>query len=305
MPETRTVVKTAEEGFDSLAAFLQQPAAGWGYRYGLLSRDADIVTVTLKTSKPCFGELRPYKTEITSTAASQVERKKDYHPGDLPDKFPTGEILGLAVPVLGSDQASAGFGVFLDKDFSPWRSALKDAEVVKLPENKHGLLFRETDLPPTVLVSLLMNARSWSSQLNTRFLEFQKHKPDAVPSAHLLGALLIQGEYIVNPYYQLKASGMSISSFVNCSPYDLDGGETIRNRAAYNRPWIHDLFGQGHKNKLGLSKTDSAYNNVHIGKDHLKIFETILEEAAKQKPDDPSGEGLNIIKSCGDKLNFE
>lgn len=300
--EKKTKVQDIAEGLSLLDASVK--TGGGQYAYAILSRDATGLTVTEKANKPCYGELRPYKTEITvtdDTPYSQIERKKDYHPGDLPHKFPTGEILGVSIKAIGSARSSAGFKLMFDRKESPWSAGLQSLTVLG-PGEGYGYLIQEPDFGPSSLISLLMTARNWEANKAKKFEWFAKLHNN--PRVALLATLLtwswnpataVVGD--TNPY-ALKAQGMNVASFVQQKPFDIDGGATWRERAAYNRPWIHRLFGHGFTNKIpfGLDVGSSEEKA-------LALLVTLDTDGAGPVPTEMSGAGVDIIATCGDRHN--
>lgn len=300
--EKKTTVSTLDEGYKLIEDFVRRFPDG-GYNYAILSQENETITVTEKTSKPCYGELRPYKSEIVSNIRSQIERAKDYHPGDLPHKFPVGEIHAIGVPFSGSGRLSAGYQLFLDPENSPWRAALVGAEVIKNPVGVPlGLIQRNTDIGPSLLINMLMVLRYWTDLKGSKFDALRKLRPDQNPNIALLATLLGgyvtgSGLNVTHAYaYSLKTNHMSVPAFVHGQPYDIDGGAVLRFRAAYNRPWINDCFGHGHKNSLTAGLT---FSEAEMGK-----FLDIIEQDAEQAiPAEMSGTGVDIIASCGDRIN--
>ena len=300
--EKKTNVNTLEEAYKLVEDFIRRFPMG-GYNYAIVSQQDGIITVTEKTGKPCYGELRPYKAEISSNLRSQIERAKDYHPGDLPHKFPVGEIVAIGVPFSGTGRLSAGYQLFLDSEKSPWRSALVGSQIVKTPEGMPlGILQTNTDVSPSTFVNLLMVLRYWTDQKGQRFDTLRKLRPDVHPNVILLTTLLggyAQGANynVVDGYaYSLKMVHMSVPAFVHGQPYDIDGGGVFRFRAAYNRPWINDVFGHGHKNSIPWGKT---YTESTVG----ELLDLIASDAEQAIPADMSGVGVDIIASCGDRIN--
>lgn len=250
--ETKHDVSSFDEGINRLIKFA---ATRTGHSYALLSKtDEGKLKVTEKSSKPCYGELRPYGKYVNPKQKNT--RGKDVKPNDLPHGFPEGEILALSVamhqPVAKKTLESELWDVFWSKELSPWREALGSHQIVLSDDadKNPAHLWTDANFAPTTAISSLMVARNINEYSVDRFDILKKLAPNSNPS-FLIAATLCSSFYGTWSFgnqtdYELSFTDASLSRFVNGKPFDLDEGLTLRERAAYNRPNIQYLFGFGY-----------------------------------------------------------
>jgi hypothetical protein len=258
-------VDTIEQGHEYLRAFLRE---NHGSAYALLSEFDGNLSVRFKIKKPCYGELRPYGSDAREVIhPDQIDtRGQDPKPGDLPGFFPKGHILAVAVcehdkSYMGPTAVELRDWMF-NKERSPWRSLFNhDMEVVErfagAPEGANtesGYLFKDTKFPPTLFVQFFMLlARMGQYSRNLEFFPVNDPlRPLAAMCMTKAGYGTNQGKLQLtggpDPYC-VSLQQANLSRFLNGQPYDLDGGLTMYDGAAYNRPNIHFTFGHGRENK--------------------------------------------------------
>lgn len=104
------------------------------------------------TSRPCFGEMRAYGKEST--------RPSDSKPSDLPRPLPPGVrrlAAGVCVPRMAKGQVEPYINWMLTE--GPFRALGKDYEIVSNTKSVTGVLFKDTDVDPTMLISFAMCMR--------------------------------------------------------------------------------------------------------------------------------------------------
>lgn len=261
--EIQKTVDSVEEGMDRLRSFARETQ---GMFYALLSEEPDgSLLMTYKRNKPCYGELRPYGLDVNPLQAET--RGKDNKPGDLPDGFPKGNILGVAVP--WSVKAFDYSGIekltraVASPDISPWRTVLKP-DVCEIlwgfagnDDCLSGFVWHNLkSVQPSTVISFLMGTRSIGSiSLTSSMLEEKgvTGPEDVLPFLSWFLAYWTygtqKGTFTPNlpQGYELALAGADMSRFLNGQPFDLDGGLSWYDRAAYNRPNISNAFGFKHE----------------------------------------------------------
>lgn len=297
-------------GVAALIAHAQKHASN---TYALLSTDnKGVLTVTEKDQKPCYGELRPYLSKVNPKQADT--RGKDSHPGDLPHGFPDGEILAVSAAFKGpisKDTFNHELTQFLlDKDTSPWVRNFPEYKVVvndepwsmapgTFSEKTHAHLWTDTSFGPTIAVSMLMTLRNINTVQIAAYDFFKKTFPKASKAALATmafcasdGTWYTTKEWGKGPitfnwsswYYNLALHEVSLANVWAGKPFDLDGGVTWRERGAYNRPWIHNLFGHGYASAcLKSTKTEKEEALADLVSNIEKDIAAVLPAKASAK----------------------
>lgn len=251
------VVENLELATEHLVKFVQEKS---GMAYAFVTDHEGVLTVHERWSQPCYGEMRPYgKTHPDLLPEHQREVRK---PGDLNTPFPDKGNPIMAILRMYQSASSwnktalAGLNDFLklyiDEERSPWRQATKDAEIIRDAKDiPIGILFPRTDFMPTLLIEGWMFLRSRMSEKNFAFWHDLREKyPDVDPAKLLLfwyGVYTWDGELYSHNWggYYLGMK-LELDRFLNGQP--IIDGPTLFERGAYNRPKLHDVFGDTGKN---------------------------------------------------------
>lgn len=223
------------------------------YNYCLLMLEEDGThTIVERNGMPCWGALREYNCGT---------RPHDEWPGDLQQAehlFPkTGNVIALACQVNGmrwansystKEQRNQFIGDFaFNPSVSPWRSVLKDFELVIKNDEFSGVVFKDCKIDPTVLVSLLRIGLVGSSYNPSLFDAMLKRNENIHP---LVAFLKMERD----------SYGMShkvvLERFFTANPFDMSNGGTLYDRESYNRPDLDYIFG-GKGNK-GIKTTEKS-----------------------------------------------
>lgn len=263
-----------------------------------------------RIAQPCYGELRTYHK--THPDYSDPQPHDEYRPNDLHAPFPAGTPEILGVPFYSFDyryDSKAGgvytyclkkknerfvaFTRYLFSSDSPWAKGLgSDIEIVEDDNYLYGVILYDTEFDPTVLVNLLNNFRAFQFAFVNQILE--------VSDDHLVSAMILTNlSNVNNPYPPVpdpeitrivqhnsteyyNPTVLDIRRFVEKNPNDLTGG-TFRNRFAYNRKILHNIFaGEGeplHKRvrtKLEL-KDPSIPPYRHRKVEAIEIVDTVKQ----------------------------
>ncbi len=183
----------------------------------------------IRDNEPCYGFLRTYGPKST--------RPQDYKPSDLYNDFPPGTPVILAVPfryVLRYTEGKEFFDYFFSQE-SPWKDVFKDSELMCNEEFIYGIVFKDTDIDSTLLISMLRQSRDLNNLLR-EFFEFRS-KGLSIRLAFLACFYMVSSGHPKNFLNPPKA-------FINGEYIkDITGG-TFRNRYAYNRPEVDFVFGR-------------------------------------------------------------
>lgn len=275
--ESKTTVSTAEEGYAVLETFLKDRL---GYNYAFLTREDDgSFLVTEKRNMPCYGEMRPYKKLVNPLQAST--RGTDKKPGDLPYNFPKGEVLGFSVAKYHSETPDI-VEIFTTDPLSPWRAFTQHPDLSVQRDgsgNIAGYVFKSGDIPPSVVVNYLMSMRNLHTPNKHGLPRLQAMGLSDIDAAVVS---LFFSTHWQDPTkatfqtpvsnYELRVPKFNIPRFVNGMPYDLDGGLTFKDRAAYNRPNIDMLFGHRVDDYPELFKVGAPMQDTDVE----KLAQTIL-----------------------------
>jgi hypothetical protein len=202
---------------------------GSRYTWAVLMETGDKYTIHERHSNPCYGEMRPYATGPAKNGPYEpklfpVEQRKVHKPGDLFWPFPEGTPIALAVPLYGED-----FEWLFNAEISPWRSVLKDVELVYKADTLRGIVIKDTNVDPTVMVNLFrtrMNhyCYNYIKSQDTKYgMEIDRIVDCLIPH----GSFKTCGVFGFEPDIDLILSG---------KPNDLSDGGTFKQRYAYNRP---------------------------------------------------------------------
>ena len=251
-------VDSYEAGEASLIAFANTKS---GMAYGFMTKaiiDGEVhYTVHKRWNQPCYGEMRPYgsaEPELLPEKQRSVEK-----PGDLHSPFPkVGNpiLVVYCLPMEYTEKSLDGIEAYLSlymSPESPWRMWTKDAEVLRNSSGiPRGIIYRNTHLPPTPLIEGWMFFRNKAGSLKV-LPELIEKNPDAKPGEILLffaGFNHWFGSKSINyswPTYCLSPV-VDAQRFLNGLPITEE--PTFYERAAYDRPTLHNVFGITGKNLL-------------------------------------------------------
>lgn len=246
-----------------------------GINFCLVMRDKETgeLSVHRRQNQPCQGgEMRKY-------GKRSPNRANDYRPSDLHSPFPEGipEAVSWYYPLISDRHLN-----FLLSDKSPYRKGFgstSDVDVVRGKNEKMlGLVFRNTEVDPTVLVNFLQymrSAHSFDSYINDGMTDQEAFILNMMFNMTLTDRPLANGEtHLVmmpqtNTYYFPAVA--SVWRILNGEPHDLTGG-TFRDGYDYNRPKIQDLFAaRGKEKRVNFSKEIFKRGIVE---EHIKEVET-------------------------------
>ena len=261
-PNTITTTGVKAESYEQGMEHLYQFAArsyGSHYNYALLMReDDDSFTLYERLGQPCWGSLREYDVGT---------RPDDTRPGDLvtPDsQFPfTGKVEALSV-VFGPSQLSMStrdeFNRFTSEYafntiHSPWRSILKDIELVIKDDWFNGCVFKDCHIDPTVLAQFLRHCATRYSGIPKKWCNIMNSHADINGMvAHLK---------TINAYgYAGMSPRVVLERFFNANPFDLSNGGTLHDRESYNRPDRDYVFGG--KGNTGVKVLDMSIEQLMV-----------------------------------------
>lgn len=241
-----------EHGMEHLFSYAASTKAQ-SYDYCLLMLDdGGTYTIVERNGMPCWGALREYNCGT---------RPNDDWPGDLQQPkhiFPkTGKVAALACRMSNMtwassyttpDQRTEFVGGFaFNPSVSPWRSVLKDFELVLKAGEYNGVVFKDCHIDPTVLVSLLRMAFSGTSYNYSTYSNLIASNPDIHPMVAFLKM-------------ERDSYGMSqkvvLERFFKAQPFDMSNGGTLYDRESYNRPDLDYIFGG--KGNVGVKTTEKS-----------------------------------------------
>lgn len=237
-----------------------QTMDGWnekmgGIAYTILMRNADdSLTLHVRSRIPCYGELRKY----TSTHGDEATQPED-RPGDLYYPFPTGTPIAVGVKLdQRSGKQYSGMSETIArmlKNDSPWRRGFGSEDDVI--QTEHGLVFKNTDIDPTILVHMLKVIQHFKTS-NKNINYYVGDLSDLGDFANIFLSTFI------HPYTKTSMStqcdsyvwnaGFDGGRYLSGNPHDLTGG-TFVNRFDYSRKYLQDIFKGDFNFMKSLSKT--------------------------------------------------
>lgn len=224
------------------------------------------------TMNPCWGFLRNYEGKST--------RPDDKWPNDLrrEGQLVTNEGERIALSVKWGNIKKDALKQFneevaLNPEVSPWRTLLKDVEVVSDDQDVVGaLLFKDLTIDPTFLVSFL---RTNVAHRAKQYVEARKEFPEASHiEAFLLSLFRRDNGWVSNPFYSLNPK-FDLRRFVNGDPIDLSNGRTFADKEDYNRPEVDFVFG-GRPSDEGFRDIVN-YNVIGNASDRLAKIRELLQ----------------------------
>jgi hypothetical protein len=240
------VCDSIEAGHKHMYEFGQRKDMG-AYNYAFLMQEEDgTLKLVERLKMPCWGAIREYECGT---------RPDDPWPTDLRAPrhiFPkTGNPIAVAFQfnsvfqrdAYGTPISEEHWNKFItefvfNEEISPWRTILKDYELILVDNLITGVLFKDTKIDPTVLAHMLKYAgRAYNPSIK-RWNEYVAggHHP------------LTAWAYLNRMY-----SGMGRivpEHFFLGQPPDFSNGKTFYERESYNRPDVEKLFGG--KNNAGV-----------------------------------------------------
>lgn len=250
-----------------------------GYAQAFLMEREDLsLYVRENIHQPCQGgEMRTYAESNGNVEEDKGDplctRPGDPRPGDLYCPFPDGTPLAVAIPFryAANHFMNAMFDdVVFNSLHSPWRSLLHGVPEELTVNNAgkiNGVIFNNTDVDSTVLVSLCRYINSEAGGHSRVYNELVKLYPDGDRLLLFIAANFfnnLEGKSIGvrdhNNTYTALNGAPDFKRVYEGNPVDLTGG-TFKNRFAYNRPQIDFLFGKN-VNPLYQILKDKLYPKV-------------------------------------------
>lgn len=216
--------------------------------YFLVMRDkSGVLSYHDRINQPCWGELRKYR----STHYHDCTKLEDARPEDLFSPFPDGtpEAIGIPFSCIG---ALTPLKQYLFSNESPWRKGFGSSSDIILTWT--GIILKNTDIDPTVLVNLLINIRNMK-QYNETEKNFEKFLAEGLTKFESAFLCIFSGVssysyampsnvhrlQVPPPNDYINTLFVSLSRLYEQNPHDLTGG-TLRNRFDYERKKIKDIF---------------------------------------------------------------
>lgn len=211
-----------------------------GIAYTILVRNEDeSLTLHVRSAIPCYGELRKYK----STHGDEATQPED-RPGDLHWPFPEGTPVAIGVKF---DQREGCQHSLVQNDIarmisddSPWRRGFGSQDDVI--QTKNGLIFKNTEIDPTVLVHMLKVIQGIPLQQYDQFF-------GGVRDIGFFEYLFIRSA--ICPVTQTRLSThtnayvwniqFDAKKYLSGDSNDLTGG-TLKNRFDYSRAHLQNVF---------------------------------------------------------------
>lgn len=286
-----TKIENVEVGLNLLRGFVLNSQNE--LTFNLLMQQGDDVVHVKYGQQPCYGELRPYAK--THPDMLPEHQRKVHKPGDLHSPFPDGHPIAVAVPFFNqpsdvtTEQYNRIINLVLDPGLSPWREALRDFEVLKNDKGRiAGIIIKDTNVDSTVMVNLFMTLRgaSWNSfyAVLTKLLgQF----PDEDPYLLLAAATQVgptwqsNGAYSINASFQYYISpALNITNFLQGKFDEKITGGTFHDRYAYNRPDLHNVFGQN--DKTWTKRVNDALGKLQFNAEELGPVLALFKADAAQ-----------------------
>lgn len=269
-----------------------------GISWSAAVRKDDAVEYIPMANRPCYGEMRAYGASST--------RPNDYKPGDLPRPIPAGTREAVSIyigPVSKDAKVHNRFIRFVLSADSPWRKGIGYAGLQLThdgDESHHirGLVMYETDVDPTVMVSLFMFLRSarcdhYSNKRDAR-ADSWAELIDAHGKSELAALIAVNWMTIhleqktFQPSFSLGyflAQKLDTNLFKAGEARNLSNGRTWRDGEDYNRPEIQDLFANPAldifsdelSKKVGVAPGVS-WNASHVPFDKLPVALEYIEQ---------------------------
>lgn len=224
-----------------------------------------------RMNQPCWGELRKYKSTHGEEAT-----KEEHRPSDLRHPFPKGIPEALAIHVGIENSLTE----FLWSDESPWvRGFGSTKNYIKV---KRGVILKDTNIDPTVLVNLLKNSGDYRQSNLFDILTARGLTPlEAVFPCIFTGIWqeYIYTKIIPSPDTYTNAMTIDVDRVLTQNPHDLTGG-TLRDRFDYERKDLHKLF----HNPKGVNFTAelAKYNTIRPCGSIYKVDYDIAAKATKE-----------------------
>lgn len=221
----------------------------------LLEQSNGTFTLSILKDRPCYGELRRYK--------SKSSRPHDPHPGDLPSPLPAGKPVAVAIP-LDITRHTPVLDELVKKTIlhpnGPYSALLKlDHEILPLHNGVGcGILIKTGNLDSTLLVSLAKNAQSMAlNVLKTNVLKRNLEKVGEIHPALLFFLCTHNAHLDYELISPLPASKETVwlskfDSYSNSPTWSFRKVVTgdynplsdglFSEGKDYNRPYLHYLF---------------------------------------------------------------
>lgn len=252
------------EGIDHLHNFVVNPDLKSGYNYAMLfDLGDDVYNIVERVKMPCWGAVREYGTGT---------RPDDYWPEDLQEdrhKFPEeGKPVAIsfrfhAINFLVEKDVEDWNRFIVEFAFheteSPWASILNGVEVVFDKDVATGVLFTDTKIDPTAMVSLMRLCGSTY----------------AMDSIRKWARWVDEGVHPKVAFLSMKSSFVRIDPdlYFSGTPMDRCDGLTFYERASYNRPRVEYVFGGD--GRTGVSVVTNKLDQIQI------VYESWLSSREK------------------------
>lgn len=265
---TGVICSSYEEGINHLYEFTTRNRTRYNYAF-LFEEEDGSLRLYERVGMPCWGATREYGCGT---------RPDDDWPSDLREarhKFPiTGKPIAISFQFhIGyydiNDEHEKTWSEFTTKfsfnsEISPWRKCLKDSELTIHNDKIVGVVIKDTNFDPTIMISLMRNCGHVDRNIHAKWTKAMENNNNYHPALQYLKCRTSFDMYGFSPK-------VSVNRFVNGDPVDLSDGITFYERASYNRPNIDYIFSKDCDDAV-------LYNNKTI-----KQLQEILEHSEQEK----------------------
>lgn len=229
------------EVITNLHKFNHKDLAFGYYAFCIVTKDEEgLFTIHERDREPCYGGLRKYKSTHKGDCT-----QPDHKPGDLHNPFPEGEpvAVGFSFSALKYLDSYYLFEACWG-DTSPWIKGFGSRENIEVTYTEDGkilgVILKNTDIDPTVLVNLAKFTKAMTQHQEETFNSLVKEGLDT----HEALAVMTYNSGHLTP---MGANGYTFSQVVDFKRFksgdakDHTGG-TLRQRFDYSRKQLHNLF---------------------------------------------------------------
>ena len=248
-----------EEGIELLRTFIRK---GNGHHTLLMQHEDGTYHHSDRDGQPCYGSMRTYGTASN--------RPYDYWPADLrtPHRvFPEGKPVAVGLIMRVNE--------IWFSEASPWRQLFKKIEVVKHNNQVMGIIFLDTEVDPTLLVSFAKHYGYCGYIMNT--FDNRKNDKDFLkldPRIQFFAGMVVGRLETMNwgfglglaPDYARIIQGEMLPGIAK---------ETFTQRGAYNRPVVDHVFGFDESIKASLPPIFKSWSHAQDYLLNMKIKEYV------------------------------
>lgn len=261
--DTTGVKMAHNEAVSHLHDFIKGNNGSYSYAF-VMEEEDNSLTVVDRPDMPCWGAMREYETGTRPDDSWPEDLQSNYH------IFPkTGSPVMVAACFSVQVQEAledhawnrnyrqyyptiAQWNTFIDfvfnKEISPWRGALANAELIKNDDGAYiGVIFHDTNIDPNIMVSLLKcNAEHYTKAKN--FAQYMTDHPNVDPRVAYLACEQLD-------HYHMS-SRIVPDAWFNGTTVGISSGKTFKERESYNRPMIEYIFGGSGNTGVNISGMD-------------------------------------------------